>query len=249
MLCLTKFENIIKYATGFITAPIAPLFLFSVKTNTKSVLLRYGKIDRIINPGLRWSPPGCTIYNVFTGTRIHSFKNLRLIDSIGTPIIISANIEYRIQDVGLYIINANGNNDVLINAANIILKQVCSSLPYISSNNTDKDLKKNNIIISNEISKLLFSFKSVDNYGFTIDSINIVEANYAPEIAQQMLIKQEALAYMEARKEIVNSAINVVKDVVNNLPELSKNTQEDIVSNLLTVLTSGNNIQQVLPLK
>lgn len=247
MVRLTHFENMIKYATGFITIPISPLFCFTVKSNTKSILLRYGKIDRIVDPGLRWSPPGCKIYSIFTGTRIYNFKNLRLIDSIGTPIIISANIEYRIKDVGSYIINANGNNDVLINAANIILKQVCSSLPYMASNNTDKDLKKNNNTISNEISELLS--KTVDNFGFTIDSINIIEANYAPEIAQQMLIKQQALAYMDARKEIVNSAINVVKDVINNLPELSKNTQEKIVSNLLTILTSGNNIQQVLPFK
>lgn len=247
MLHLTRFENVIKYATGVITFPISPLYLFTVKSNSKAVILRYGKIDRIVDPGLRWTPPGYKIYEVFTGTKIYNFKNLRLLDSIGTPIIISANIEYRIKDVGSYIINANGNNDVLINAANIILKQVCGTLPYMASNNTDEDLKKNNDKISNEISKLLS--EKVNYYGYTIDSINIIESNYAPEIAQQMLIKQQALAYMEARKEIVNSAINVIKDVVNNLPELTKNTQENIVSNLLTILTSGNNVQQVLPFK
>lgn len=247
MLRLTQFENFFKYATGIITAPIAPLYFFSVQDNTKSVLLRYGKIDRIINPGLRWAPPGGKIYDVFTGTRIYNFKDLRLLDSIGTPIIISANIEYKIIEPGLFVINANNKNDILINAANIILRQVCGTLPYIAPNNIDKDLKKNMNTVTNNIGELLSKY--LDNYGFYISSINIIELNYAPEIVQQMLIKQQTLAYMEARKEIVNCSINVVKDVVNNLPELSKNTQEKIISNLLTVLTSGNNIQQVLPLK
>jgi hypothetical protein len=226
MIRLTHFENIIKYATGFITAPIAPLYLFSVKTNTKSVILRYGKIDRIVNPGLRWAPPGCKIYNVFTGTRIHSIKNLKLIDSIGMPIIVSVNIEYHIKDVELFIINTNNNNDIIIN---IILKKIFS---YLTLNN--KDLKKNNIIISNEI------LNSINNFGFFIDSINIIEINYAPEIAKQMLIKQETLSYIEARKEIINYTINVIKNVVSNLPEISKNTQEKIIINLLTLLINNN---------
>ena len=179
MLHLTKFENIIKYTVGILTLPISPFFFFSVKSNTKSVILRYGKIDRIVNPGLRWTPPGCYIYEVFTGTRIYNLKNLRLIDSLGKPIIISANIEYHIIDVGLYIINANGNNNVLINASSIILKQVYNSIPFVSSNN-----KK----IYNEISELLS--KNVEKFGIIIDSINIIESYYTPEFEQQMLIKQ-----------------------------------------------------------
>lgn len=179
MLRLTKFENIMKYTVGILTLPITPLFLFSVKSNTKSVILRYGKIDRIVNPGLRWAPPGYKIYNIFTGTKIYYLKDLKLIDSLGRPIIISANIEYHIIDVGLYLINANCNNDVLINASIIILKQVYNSLPFVSSN------KKK---LYNEISELLS--KTLEKFGIIIDSVNIIESMYTPDFEQQIIIKK-----------------------------------------------------------
>ena len=45
------------------------------------------------------------------------------------------------------------------------------------------------------------SYMAINDYGITIDSIKITEANYAPEIIQQMLMKQQAEAYAKKQAE------------------------------------------------
>ena len=74
--------------------------------------------------------------------------------------------------------------------------------------------------------------------------------NYAPEIAQQMLIKQQADAYVKAKEAIVESSVSIVEEVLERMKplNLSSATQDKMVLNLLTVIASGNSTQPTLPL-
>jgi hypothetical protein len=62
----------------------------------------------------------------------------------------------------------------------------------------------------------------------------LLEINYAPEIAETMLVKQKAKATIEARKELVDATINLIEDISLKLE--SKLTPED-KSKLITCLT------------
>jgi DNA-binding ferritin-like protein len=77
----------------------------------------------------------------------------------------------------------------------------------------------------------------MEEFGYSIDELQLTEVNYAPEIMQQMLIKQQAKAYIDARKEIVSGAVDIVKDIKKQM-NLSSITSDKLTVNLLTVLSS-----------
>ena len=56
--------------------------------------------------------------------------------------------------------------------------------------------------------------QDANSFGVVVQRLCIVEARYAPEIASQMLMKQQAMATVAARKEIVAGALNVVRDTL-----------------------------------
>jgi regulator of protease activity HflC (stomatin/prohibitin superfamily) len=247
MLKLTQYETLLKGLCGAISIPLTPLILQSVPLNHTSVVRRFGKIDRIMEPGLRWVPIGAESINIFMGPQTHTFKNLRILDTNGTPIIVSAILQYRIEGPDKFIVNANSNLDVLERESQIAIRSVCIKYPFDSPKDNIKNLRKN----TEEVSSALYTAikKRINDYGFKLDAINITEVNYAPEIMQQMLMKQQAKAYIEARREIVDGAIGVAKETIAKFPDLSKSTQETIVSNLLTTLTSSSTPQPVIHLK
>ena len=77
-----------------------------------------------------------------------------------------------------------------------------------------------------------------NSFGVTVQRMSILEARYAPEIASQMLMKQQAAAMVAARREIVAGALNVVRDTLDSFPTLSDTSRERLVTNLLCVLCS-----------
>jgi hypothetical protein len=84
--------------------------------------------------------------------------------------------------------------------------------------------------------------------GINIQRLVIVEARYAPEIAAQMLMKQQAGAMVAARETIVQGALNVVRDTVQAFPAMSAEGRERLITNLLVTLTSHQQATPTVPL-
>ena len=63
-------------------------------------------------------------------------------------------------------------------------------------------------------------------------------------------MRQQALALIDARKTIVEGAVEIVRDAVNRLNdaglEVAESERDELVSNLLVVLCSGERAQPVL---
>ncbi len=244
---LTKFEQLLKGLSGLISIPLTPIVIWSVPQNHYTVVQRFGKIDRIMEPGLRWVPVGGKHTEIFAGHKTHTFKDLRILDANGTPIIVSAILQYKIAGPDKFIVNANSNLDVLERESQIAIRSVCNKYPFDSATDDTTNLRKNTEEVS---SALHIAIKDrIDEFGFNLVAFNVTEVNYAPEVMQQMLMKQQAKAFIEARKEIVDGAIGLAKETIAKFPDLSKPTQEQIVSNLLTTLTSSSSPQPVLHLK
>jgi hypothetical protein len=74
---------------------------------------------------------------------------------------------------------------------------------------------------------------------------------YAPEIAQVMLRRQQAEAIISARTKIVYGAVTMVEAALKGLSErgvvqLDDERKAAMVSNLLVVLCSDNEVQPVV---
>ena len=91
---------------------------------------------------------------------------------------------------------------------------------------------------------------AVSPAGIRVLGVRLNDLTYAPEIAQAMLMRQQALALMDARKTIVEGAVALVKDAVERLHaaglEVSPGQKQALISNLLIVLCSGERAQPVM---
>merc|ERR1711982_75676 len=94
--------------------------------------------------------------------------------------------------------------------------------------------------------------KKVLQAGAMVDSFQLKEISYAPEIASGMLKRQQAIAIIEARQTIVQGAVDIAADAVEKLAHrgitLSDQDQAKLVTNLLTVVCSDNDAQPTVPL-
>lgn len=90
---------------------------------------------------------------------------------------------------------------------------------------------------------------AVDPACIRVLSVKLNDLTYAPEISQTMLMRQQALALIDARKTIVEGAVAIVHDAVERLRaaglEVSPAQTEVLTSNLLVVLCSGEHAQPV----
>jgi hypothetical protein len=73
--------------------------------------------------------------------------------------------------------------------------------------------------------------------------------NYAPEIAETMLVKQKARATIEARKELVDATLNLIEDIGNKLDnKLSHEDKSKLITCLTVSLVGNNSPSQVINL-
>jgi regulator of protease activity HflC (stomatin/prohibitin superfamily) len=186
-------------------------------------------------------PVGNKIRHVFVGLTSLNLEKSKVVDKDGNPIFVSAMLNYTVEDPVKFTYTVD-------NPKTFIENQACAVLKDIASNYSYSELKNETEIFTSSSVKKIQEYVNI--CGIKIERLNITDLSYAPEIAQQMLVKQQALAHIEARTTIVNSAISIIDDVLEKLKKhyLEKSTKEQIVVNLMTVLSSNSGAQNVVNL-
>ena len=159
---------------------------------------------------------------------------MHLTDSASNPIRVSSYVIYNITNPVNQIVNFD-SPDVLSNWIENIVREVVSTYSYIELTSGQKE-----IVVSQLVNKINSDPKA-EFYGIDVQKAGLLEINYAPEIAETMLVKQKAKATIEARKELVDATIHLIEDIGQKLD--NKLTPED-KSKLITCLTVsmiGNN--------
>ena len=86
--------------------------------------------------------------------------------------------------------------------------------------------------------------------GARIMSFDLVDLSYAPEIASHMLVRQQAAALVDARKIIVEAAVDMTHTAIESLEAkgrpIDDQTKNGIASNLLTVICSNESVRPVV---
>ena len=208
-------------------------------------MLGAGKLDRVITkPGIHWVAPFHDRVVMFSGTQTRKIDNLHVIDSAGNPIIVSALLEYAIDDPAALHIATNSSLLVLFNMTEQVVRTAVTALPLLGEHGHD---------IRSQIKELgdrmvLELQPDASVFGVTVQRVAIVEARYAPEIASQLLMKQQASALVAAREQIMTGAVHIVRDCMREFPTLSDAGKERLVTNLLVTLTSHTQPTPTVPL-
>ena len=87
--------------------------------------------------------------------------------------------------------------------------------------------------------------------GLEIQEARITHLAYAPEIAAAMLQRQQATAVIDARKMIVDGAVDMVEMALEKLSqkqivELDEERKAQMVSNLMVVLCGNKDAQPIV---
>ena len=240
----------IRLITGLFFPPILLFGFYIVRPREEAVILGFGELMGVDqHEGIRWRHPvGREIRRVSTQDTTLEISSSTVVDFNGNPINISAIVVYRIEDTRKAAIDVVDAHKFIEDQAGAIIKRVCSKYPYDHSDGNELCLKNESAVISNELVAELQEAVSLS--GVVVESVKFNDLAYAPEIAQAMLMRQQAQAFIEARKTIVDGAVSLVKDACTQLDadgiKLSPPAQEQLVTNLLVVLCSGESAQPVV---
>mmetsp|Transcript_130599 Transcript_130599/g.194536 ORF Transcript_130599/g.194536 Transcript_130599/m.194536 type:complete len:286 (+) Transcript_130599:34-891(+) len=224
---------------------------YTLNQNEEAVVLSYGRYSETVqDPGINFSNMwGREIRKISTKQQSIELPKTTVVDSNGNPLIISAVIVYRISNSRRALLDVENSRIFVKNQAEAALKQTLSRFPY-ESNDGSPCLKTEAEQIGKHLCNLLQ--RKVLQAGAMVDSFQLKEISYAPEIASGMLKRQQAIAIIEARQTIVQGAVDIAADAVTKLAErgieLSDSDQAKLVTNLLTVVCSDNDAQPTVPM-
>jgi regulator of protease activity HflC (stomatin/prohibitin superfamily) len=230
--------------------PILLFGFFVVHPREELVVLRFGKyVTTIKEQGIRWiHPVGRTLHRISTRDTTFDIPSETVVEKNGNPIQISAVVLYRVSDTVKASLHVEDYRKFLGDQAGAVIKRVSAQFPYESGDAEISCLKKESQIVTNAFIAELQ--EAVDPAGIQVINVRLNDLTYAPEIAQSMLMRQQAMALIDARKTIVEGAVQIVRDAVTQLNEagfdLDTGDRDQLISNLLVVLCSGERAQPVL---
>ena len=217
--------------------------IYSVGPRETRLIFHNGRLTAIVSkPGLYWAPTfGREDRLISTADVSYRVPELKVVDTNGVPIMVSAILVYRICDAKKALIDIN-------DVAKYVQAQASAALKLIVSRYSYEALKVEADTVQEQVVDWLQS--KLDVAGATAVSMTLNELNYAPEIASAMLKKQQAAALIDARELVVDGACSIciaaVKKLESEGMSLEQADKVRLVTNLLTVVCGEENATPVI---
>lgn len=230
--------------------PILLFGFFVVNPREEIVVLRFGKFVTVLkNQGICWiHPVGRALHRIPTRDTTLDIATETVLERNGNPILISAVVLYRVEDSYKAALDVESYRTFLTDQAGAVIKRCSSQFPYESPDHSEPCLKMENDEVTAVYIRELQ--EAVNAAGIKVLNVRLNDLTYAPEIAQSMLMRQQAMALIDARKTIVEGAVEIVRDAIDRLDkaelQMTEEERQRLVSNLLVVICSGERPQPVL---
>lgn len=188
--------------------------------------------------------------------KINSLNNevQKINDKIGNPIEIGVMVVWKVENPTKAVFEVDNFQQFLSDQTDILLRSTICEYAYDCNpqNVLDKKpltLRENSLEIAEEMRVGLQEKVSIA--GLSILEVKITQLSYAPEIASAMLQKQQASAILDAKKLIVEGAVDMVKMALEQLDAEDIVTLDDerkaaMVSNLLVILCANKDPQPIV---
>jgi regulator of protease activity HflC (stomatin/prohibitin superfamily) len=224
---------------------------YLVNPNQGKVLQLFGRYvgtDR--NNGLRWANPFYSKQSVSLRVRNFESGRLKVNDANGNPIEIAAIIVWRVVDTAEAVFEVDNYENYVTIQSESALRNLATSYPYEHDKEDERLSLRSD---SNAIAKkLLIEVQDrLQKAGVEVMETRLSHLAYSPEIAQAMLQRQQASAVLAARRIIVQGAVGMVADALEQLAaegvvDLDGERKASMVSNLLVVLCSDQQARPVI---
>jgi regulator of protease activity HflC (stomatin/prohibitin superfamily) len=247
-------------AIGIVLVVLGPLILIaavltlngltSILPGQARVVQLFGRyVGTARTAGLRWFNPLTRRRRVSTRIRNHETATLKVNDADGNPIEMAAVVVWQVSDTAKAVYAVEDVVAFVATQAETAVRHVAGSFPYDARGQERLSLRENAEEITSRLSAEIA--ERVIAAGVHVVESRITRLSYAPEVAQVMLRRQQAEAVVDARKRLVDGAVGMVRQALEQLAEqevvdLDEERKAAMVSNLLVVLCSESATQPVV---
>ena len=183
--------------------------------------------------------------------RLRNFESetLKVNDAMGNPIEVAAVIVWRVVDTAKSAFEVDDYAEFVKIQTETAVRHMASQYPYDTYTDGQVSLRAN----ADEVMGVLLDElqEHLTDIGVEVGRVQLRRLAYAPEIAGDMLRRQQAEAVVAARRRIVDGAVGMVEHALEKLSEksivnLDEERKAAMVSNLLVVLCSEHHAQPVV---
>jgi regulator of protease activity HflC (stomatin/prohibitin superfamily) len=213
---------------------------FTLQPNIAGALILFGRYKGTVRvSGFHWVNPLLQVKRVSLRAHNLNGETLKVNDSRGNPIEISCVVVWRVVQTAKAIFDVEDYAAYVTVQSEAALRHLAMSYPYDTFEGDTLSLRGSVDEISAALRKELQ--ERVTRAGVLVEEARISHLAYAPEIAGEMLRRQQADAIVAARQRIVDGAVGMVEMALHKLQEkhtieLDEERKAAMVSNLLVVL-------------
>jgi regulator of protease activity HflC (stomatin/prohibitin superfamily) len=224
-------------------------FLVVQPNHAKAAVFLGRYLGTVRRSGFHWVNPLTTRRTLSLRIRNLDTDVLKVNDANGNPIEISAVITWLVADAAQAAFDVEDYQAFVDIQAETAVRHVASVFPYDSYEEGQASLRG---AAERVIATLQADLQErLDVAGVTVVDTRLRRLAYAPEIAADMLRRQQADAIVAARQRIVEGAVGMVDHALSSLNErdiveLDEERKAAMVSNLMVVLVSDRGAQPVV---
>lgn len=225
-----------------LAAPVFTLVLIGfriVQPNNALVATLFGKYAGVLRQsGFFWVNPFYKTEKVSQRTANYVTPVLKVNDLVGNPIEIAAAVVYHIDNPAAAVLDIEDVHLFMKVQCESALRTIASHHPYVAEGEC---LSRHSEAILQQFQEMVQERVMVA--GVSADEVRFTHLAYAAEVAQAMLRRQQAESIVAARATLVQGAIDMVEDTVNqlqnrNIVQMSEQEKSKLVTNMMTVLLS-----------
>lgn len=222
-----------------------------VEPNQARVLLLLGSyVGSLREPGFYWIFP-YIVQQKRVSLRVRNFASdrIKVNDAQGSPIEIATVVVWQVVDSAKTLLNVDDFKGFVAIQSEAALRTLANRYSYDTFDERYTSFRDD----PEQISKTL---QEDVQARLEVAGVEVLEARltylaYAPEIAQTMLRRQQALAVVAARERIVEGALGMVEIALNALNEkelvqLTEERKAAMINNLLVALVAENGMQPIV---
>jgi len=226
---------------------------FVVNPNDARVLVLFGTYKGTVKAnGFYWANPFLSKQKITQRARNLNGEKLKVNDMAGNPIEIAAVVVWQVEDTFKACFDVDRYESYVVVQSEAAVRHLAGAYPY----DTFEDDAEETLTLragKEQVSEVLEQELSdrFERAGIKVIEARISHLAYAPEIAEAMLRRQQAVAVVAARTQIVEGAVSMVelaleKLASKNIVELDDERKAAMVSNLLVVLCSESSATPVV---
>jgi regulator of protease activity HflC (stomatin/prohibitin superfamily) len=222
-----------------------------VQPNQAKVVTFFGNyLGTIRKNGLFFTVPFTLRSTVSLRVENFNSEKLKVNDVEGNPIEIAAVVVYKVIDSAKAMFDVEHYHKFIQIQSETAIRHVATKYAYDNFDDSDTiTLRGNAEEISEELKRELEDRLQIA--GIDVIETRLTHLAYATEIAHAMLQRQQAKAVLAARKEIVEGAVNMAKDSIQQLEadgvfQLDDERKANMVNNLLVAIVSDRSAQPVI---